>query len=533
MKKLCDNMGWRTTFRIALILAKERIYQGKRGGETPEGGKRSLDRELVYTNLSLLPAFLTFSVFLAVPMINSSGSPLGLFLILLMIQLFFSAIITLTSMSNFRSLRLQNPLLSLPIDREIFAVSISWIFSGAFPILVVTIPAAAAYGWSIGSFIPVIFALVWGFLSVFFGHSIGLLLSNIFSFRVSSNSKLGKLSQILKMGGVFLFLFLWYFVIYSDRNLGNFFKPLSPLVESLDFIYPFTASESIVNFSYIDIFSFFLYGMIFIGLYLIVGKKTWNNLREPSFRISDKIENITISLKGKLLGCIRKDIDLSFRNNHIFSVLIFPLMVLLPNLIRVIQGNQLDPVTAEVVFLLAGILSAMGVVNFYVGEGKAAWIISTLPISKKEFAFQKALAVFLVFPFFAVPIILVISFLIGLGIEYLSLYIASALAVAFTSSIVFSNSLNDKLPENPVVITQESFGTRLAPILTLLKSAIISIWPVPLSLLLYYVLNGFSPSGITTSLGLVIIITFFVFLNLEIVLVKYDSLRFITNRERI
>ncbi len=524
-------MGLKTTFKIGLILAEERIYQGKRKGDISDEEKNSIRKELIQTNLSLLPAFLVFSLVLSGSIIGTSGPPLGIFLMLLFVQLFFSTIITLTSISNFRSLRLQDPILSLPIDKEIFAITISWFLSGAFPILIMTIPPAAVYGWMIGSFLPIIIAFIWSILTVFFGHSMGLFLSNIFSFQISSNSKLGKMVQILKMSGVLVFVFIWYYLIYSDSGVGNFFEPIGSIVESFDFIYPFTAADSIGSFSFNHGILLILYSVLFVVFYLAIGNRTWNGLREPSFRISEKMEEININLRRKFEAFIRKDIDLSFRNNQIISVLIFPLIILLPNLIQVIQGDQINLITAEIVFLMSGIISAMGVVNFYVSEGKAAWIILILPISKKEFAFLKALTTSIIYPFFAVPIILIISIMSGIGIVFIILFIISSLAIAFTSGIVFSNSLSDKLPERPTVITQESFGTRLTPIITLLKSFVISSWPIVASVLIYISLNNFSISGIYNSTGLIVIMTFLIFLNLELILIKYDSLSFILGKK--
>lgn len=513
-------MGPGTIFRTSLVLAREKIYQGRKEktGSSREG--RVTNRTLWIANLAVLPIYFLISIFLAGSQI-AMGSALGAFSLLVLVQFFLSFLVTLTSVSTFRDLDLHQPVVSLPIRREYLVVSLSWLLSGGVAILIIPLPAAAIYTWATGSILPIPVSFLWGALTVLFGHSLGLALTNVFSFSASERSALGKAFRSFKIIGALLLFLLWFFISTHRGVLKPLLEPLTGVSKSLWFLYPFNASGSIVNFSGVHLLSFVLYGLLFTGLYWVAGKRTWSNIVEPSFAIGKRVEGFEIKIGGKLRSLIRKDLTLSFRSGQRFlGILAFPLMILFMGLINVVQGGEVPLLGPEMVYLAVAVMSGMGIIYLYIQEGESAWIMSSLPISKGEFAFQKALSTFSLFPFYAVPAILLVSVREGFGFSITLLQLVSGLAAALTSCLIVSNSLADRLPDNPTVITQESFGSRFAPILIILKSAVLTGWPVLASAALYFPIAG-SLAGMVESVTLLALIALLVLLNLALTVWRY------------
>lgn len=516
-------MDLKTTFRTSLIIAKEEIYQGQKekAGASQKG--KVTNWTLLVTNLSMLPLYAMLSFFLAGTQIGM-GVPVGAFSLLLLVQLFMSFLVTLNWISTFKDLETQKPLLSLPISREYIVVSLAWLLSGGIAILIIPIPAASIFAWTTGNYLSILISFLWGCLTVLLGHSLGLFLTNAFSFGLSERSTFSKIIRSLKIGGALLLFFLWFFISTREGALNPVLEPLNMISESVWFLYPFSASKSIVNFSSIYFLSFFLYGFLFIGIYQLAGSRTWKNMVQPSFAVSEKIEKFSLEVRGKFESLIRKDLTLSFRSGQqLMGILIFPLMILFINLVDVVLGGSISIFRAEMIYLAVGVMSGWGILNFYVLEGESAWVMSSLPISRKEFAIQKALSSFTLFPFYIIPAILFVSIMMNFGIIPTLMQSLSAFTIALTSCLIISKSLINRVSNNPTVITQETFGTRLTPLIILLKSALLTGWPVITVTGLFLLIGGL-PTLLLESIVLLTLITIVSILNLLLTLWRYDLL---------
>ncbi|KXA99479.1 hypothetical protein AKJ40_03035 [candidate division MSBL1 archaeon SCGC-AAA259M10] len=400
----------------------------------------------------------------------------------------------------------------------------SWLLSGGAAILIIPIPAAIIYTWATGNYLSILVSFLWGVLTTMFGHSLGLIVTNFFSLKTTDRSTFGKALRILKIGGALLLFLLWFFIFTQEGFLNPLLKPLTRISETLWFLYPFNASRSIVDFSTVYLLSLFLYGFLFSAIYWLAGRRTWKNITTPTFAVSEKVEELEIGISGKFRSLIKKDLTISFRSGQKFlSILIFPLMILFMNLIDVIQGGTISLFRAELIYIAIGILSGFGIIYLYIQEGESASVMSALPITRREFSTQKALSAFILFPLYAIPAILLVSVKMRYGIPAVLMQLVSGFAMALTSCLVVSNSLADRLPDNPTVITQETFGSRYTPLLLLLKSAILSGWPVPASIGLYLIITR-SLSALVGSIILLALTTILVALNLVFTLWRYDLL---------
>lgn len=498
-RKRCDRMDLQSGFTIASTIAKERIYQGRKQKRGSAGRRKITNRTLWFTNLSILPFYLMISFFLGGTIV--AGTSVGVFALLLLAQLFLSIMMTLNSLSTFRDLDLHEPLLPLPIERVYLLVSLSWLLSGGVALLVIPLPAAGIYSLSTGQYLSIPVSFLWGMLTVLFGHSIGLLVTNLFTYGPSRRSALGNFFQTLKIAGAFSLFVLWFLIIQYQGFLNPLLEPLTSISESLWFVYPFGASRSIADFSMIYLLSFALYSLLFSALYSVAGRITWSRIVQPRFAVSARAEPSKLRIGGKLRSMIRKDLTLSFRSGQRFlGLLVFPLMILFMNLFGIIQGEAVSAIPAGIVYLATAIASGWGISYLYIQEGESAWIMSALPVSRKEYAFQKALSAFSLFPLYGVPAILLVSFMGGFGSYLTLMQLLSAFAVALTSCLIVSDSLADMLPDNPTVITQETFGSRFHPLLILLKSAIFSAWPVFAIIGIYLLALGEPISSLETGL---------------------------------
>lgn len=516
-------MDLKTTIRTSLILAREEIYQGKKEKTGASRKRKVTNRTLLITNLSMMPLYAMLSFFLAGAQIGT-GTPLGAFSLLLLVQLFLSILITLNSISSFQDLEMHKPLLPLPISRKYLVVSLAWLLSGGSAILIIPIPAAAIFAWTTGNYLSILISFLWGCLTVILGHSLGLFLKNAFSIELSERSTLTKIFRFLKIGGALLLFFLWFFISTREGFLSPVLEPLNAISESLWFLYPFNASKSIISFSGIYFLSFILYSSFFLGVYKLVASKTWDNIVRPSFAVSEKIKETRFELSGKFESLVKKDLTISFRSGQrLLGILVFPLMILFMNITDVVLGSSISLFRAEMVYLAVAVMSGWGIINLYILEGESAWIMSALPISRKDFAIQKALSSFVLFPFYIVPVILLVSFMMNFGILVTTMQLLSGFALSLTSCLVVSKSLIDRLPNNPTLITQDTFGSRLTPIILLLKSVLLTGWPVIVVIGLFLLVEGLAVS-LLGSVFLLTLVTIVIILNLALTLWRYDFL---------
>lgn len=519
------GMSLRSLWQTALILAKEQIYQGRKEGYGSGGMNRSATQHLIVTNLSLLPLFVLLPSFLGAIQATTASAAVGMFTTLLLVQLLFSIVMTLGRFSSFKNLELQKPLLSLPLPEKPSIISLSWLLTGNIPLVFVSFFGAAFYAFRTGDWSSLPLGLFWGIFTVLIGHSIGLILSSKFSVGFSRNSRFGKMIQSLKIVGLIAFLFGWYFLSVGNISTGQYLEPLSGVGPLAWFVFPFSAAKSIVDFSAVHLFSMVGYGILFSGIFRIVSKWAWEDLKEPTHAVSQRIKEFEMKLRSRLVASVRKDLVMLFRRGQkIFSVVLFPLMALFPLLINVIQGGEAAFYSSELSYLAAGIVCSLGTIYLYVQEGKSAWIVSTLPTKEEEFAFQKASSITAIFPVYAVPVIVAVSLLMGYGPAVLLLQVLSSAFMAFTSSLIASNSLIGRLPDNPSVITQDSFGY-LTTIIVLLKTALLSGWVIPIPPLVYVIVRG-TFAGLMSSAFLLLLTVLLVFLNTLFTVWRYNSFAF-------
>lgn len=466
----------KTEIKTALILAKERIYQGQRKQSLNlKEKKKNMRKTLLFTNLGFLPMYILISIFLGTTKagINSTS---GLFSILFIMQIMISFLLTLTSMSTFKDLGLLKPLFPLPINIKYPTISLSWFFSGGIPITIIPIPAAIIYSLRTGRIFPIPMSIIWSFLNILIGHSIGLMLSNTFSFSIAGKSKKSKIIRVLKIFIGLGFMLIWYVISYQENLLNTLYGPLQEIGFKYWFLYPFTASNSISYFSLQYLVLTLLYSGLFLLIYSHIGKTTWQKLKEPVYNSNQKEKKLNLNYRSKYFSEIRKNLLVAFRTGNIIKILIFPLIILVPRIINALQNPNIGIIEAELIYLLTSMISAMGVTYFYIQEGKSAWIISALPIKRMEFAFQKAISTFLLFIFYMTPIILFISYKAGFSLIITISQLFSSFILCFNSCLVMSKFLMDKIPREINVISQESFGTQFTPFIILIKSSIITVW---------------------------------------------------------
>ncbi len=347
--------------------------------------------------------FLFFGISIAGPVFFLEGTePISAILVTLAIVPFvFSLYQTTVQTSYIDSLNIFEPLKELPL--KIGSYQLSAILSIDFiPMLAIALPLI---GYLL-IYYPVsgILALGWFLTGILLGHTIGLILYDIFGYKFDiGGTGFGVVGSFLKIIGLILFMVLFFAVSY----FRDYILDRTDLLMRYSMFYPFSAGSvfdplenSLVLLSHI---------MILIPLYYYFSKTIWNNvIGGETVSSGKKSKEQSLSIKSPVASLVHKDLKIIFRKTAMIAGLLLPLYVLLPQIFIRLQNGHISINHTTLFLFMIGVLTTTTADAILKVDGSSIVSLRSLPLTKQRFILSK------VFSMCVIPMIMSLS-VIALG----------------------------------------------------------------------------------------------------------------------
>ncbi|AHF80015.1 hypothetical protein [Thermococcus paralvinellae] len=367
----------------------------------------NLRRQLMMNLLLVL-----FGIPIAIPLllIRSEKAVVMSFMIISTVAMLFAIYGTLLNVPALISLKLFEPLKSLPI--KIGSKYLTHLTTlEILPIFMIFIPTLVVIEYK--NFIAGVLSFLWLFLSLFFGHALGLAISDVFSLKVST--KPGKELLIARIaesifgiiiGGAFVL------VIMLRGRIIAFLERVYPVVARYQLIYPFSALtifEPEKSFPLL-----FIYFAILTPVYFVFLKRVWDKILEPPV-ISQKVKvrPFKASPTRKSLALVIKDFKLAFRKPMILSYLIMPVFYALIMAYLFFMDSEDSFVVDGTFIIFSMTLTGEIQIETFIGvdsfERSGLQFLKTLPLRKFDLIISKAIDMSIVPILVNIAIVLFVS----------------------------------------------------------------------------------------------------------------------------
>lgn len=420
-------------FEIVKILYRELHYQMVRdnpmvsgqGGEFNKQVRRSMNMRRNVLQQSLI--FLLIGVMTAgsIFVAEDEAMVVGVLTSLALIPFVLSIYQTTIQASYLTSLGIFEPLKPLPL--EMGGKYMSGVISiDLIPGFVLVVPGVVAL--ITRSPLSGILALFWMLVGVLAGHVIGLSVYALFGQRVMNyKGSLSFLKNILKVIGLLLFMGLFFAVV----SLQDYFVEYIGAVTDYPFVYPLSLASVFDPLN--SMVLLVVHIAVLVPIYFLSIKKVWSGILEPSVVSSGEVDkDYKISVKKPIVSLISKDLKIISRKTSMIAGLLFPLYIVLPQLLLRMSDGSISLGEMTWFMFLIGMMTVAGADAILKVEGKSMNFLRTLPLSKVQFAVSKAISMSMV------PLILGVG-VIGIGM-YFNLKVVYLLPLSlilpFTAAIV-------------------------------------------------------------------------------------------------
>jgi len=487
-------------WRLAKAIAIEGLYQGIRGRAEFQSGSqeqatRALRRTAILTPVMQLLLFASFSAMFGLAAIfeleqggEASAVVRGSFFLMLLLAFLIALMTTAQTMATILDLGLLEPVRSLPLsDRRVRrAASFAWLLTQGSGAAAWVVPGAAIVSVYAGSPALLFLALWWAAIFLVLGHLIGLQAASYLQASGSSQRKsvLGTFRRIMGILSAFLVIALWQIIFQLQEPLADLLRPVGGGLESLWPIFPFTAFSSIASALERAVAPELVllsaaYGIGFLYLYERSAARFWRVAFEPPLlpglpRARAAFRPSRLATRSPALGLAAKDLRLIFRKPQVAVMLFIPLLIVIPFLVAPAAEEPngdggAPPLLQEFGWAILG-LQLAGVAAllstspsvFLVGEGKSAWVLRTLPLSKRAIIWGKAIAAMIPFACYFPVLVWLMAWRSSLEASDTLLLLAILGSSALSVVIAGLRYLLHRLPPDATTFTQDTFGRFMA-----------------------------------------------------------------------
>lgn len=345
--------------------------------------------------------FLFFGISIGAPVFFlEETEPISAILVTLAIVPFaFSLYQTTVETSYIESLNIFKPLRNLPL--EIGSYQLSALLSIDFiPMIAIALPTI---GYLI-IYYPIsgVLALGWFLTGILMGHTIGLILYNIFGYKFEmGGTRFRVVKGFLKILGLILFMSMFFAITY----FRDYIIQRADLFLGYSFFYPFSAGavfDPIEN-SLVLLAHF----LILMPLYYYHSKKIWDNvIGDVEISSGKGSRDYTLSIESPVVSLLKKDLKIVFRKTAIIAGFLLPLYVLLPQIFISLQDGYISIYQTTFFLFMIGILTTTSADAILKVDGSSIDYLRNLPLSKKRFILSK------VFSMCVIPVFLSLSVIV-------------------------------------------------------------------------------------------------------------------------
>jgi predicted permease len=351
-------------------------------------------------------------------------------------------------------MKLFAPLTQLPLKIERDVIPFSLFIYNEFYLPFITLPAGLIISYGMRSIFPFITFLIFTILFIYLARTISLLLGLSFV-KTNTNRK----SKRLYLGQIFQVIFFVIFILAIEIATNPSFQSYVKIPHLLFFLIP-------VSYQYISSFSaypFALFAAVFALIYpaySYIHKRSFTEKMETFASIvGESKENIFLRIKKPVTSLIDKDFKIILRRRGAIMTLVIPITFIIPIvpelLSKTLAGSQLSfyiPYIASV-FLIDFIL----LISL---EGKAAWHLSALPLTRRQFFFSKLYSIFIIGLIYYAILVAIVAVankaLFSSLLLYYPFFALILIAVLFAGGTYLVNAI----PNEVYSLSQDGIGGR-------------------------------------------------------------------------
>jgi len=374
-------------------------------------------------------------------------------------------------------MKLLSPLTSLPIKVEKTVVPLALFLYNESYLPFVTIPAGIIISLYLKNPIPIILYALFTILFLYFGRTISLILGVSFT-KTNTNKR----SKRLYLGQIFQVLIFVVFIFAIQLSTDPQFLNAIHIPQYAFLFIPLTYSN-ITNISYYPYAAFALMFSFIYLLYTFLQKKNFTESIDIYNAIKSRESYKKIKARAPMISWIMKDFKIILRRRGSIMILVIPITFIIP---MVMSIGTLSSGTSQYEFSFP-YLSSIFLVDFIllIGlEGKSAWHLSALPISRRDFFISKLILILIVGMFYYAIIMIVMAFYNRSSLNFIALNFPYFMLILLTVLMAGGAYIISAIPKEVYTLSQEGIGGRWV----LLKTFAISLPLIIINALIF----GFS-----------------------------------------
>lgn len=361
-------------------------------------------------------------------------------------------------------MKLLSPLSSLPIKIERSVVPISLFIYNESYLPFVTIPAGIILTLYLRDPFPIILYSLFTILFLYTGRAISLLLGVSFT-KTNTNKK----SKRLYLGQIFQVLIFVIFIFAIQLSTNPQFLGALHVPSYAFLVVPLTYSN-ITAFNPYPYAAFSLMMSLVYGAYFLMQKKNFIDTNEVYSSINKKDSFHKLKKRNPTISWMLKDFKIILRRRGSIMILVIPITFIIP---MVMSMNAVNGNTSQYEFSFP-YLSSIFLVDFIllIGlEGKAAWHLSALPVSRRDFFLSKITLISIVGLVYYFVILIAMGIYSKSSLNFVALNFPYFMLILITVLMAGGTYIISAIPKEVYTLSQEGIGGRWV----LLKTFIISL----------------------------------------------------------
>ncbi len=447
---------------LAKVLNTELKYQflkntprfQKSDKESVRNAKRYLAsnaRSSVYVNSMI---YGSLSVFFGFGSIATKSVIPGDYFILFLLLLILAIMSDTQFYRGIWDMRLLTPLTQLPIKVERKVVPFSLFLYNEFYLPFVTLPAGIIISVERGSPIPIAVFLLFTILFIYIARLISLILGVTFV-KTNTNRK----TKRLYLGQIFQVLIFVVFILSIEIATNQSYQTFIKIPQFLYYFIPVT-TQYLTTLSFYPFAAFTLLFALVYPTYSFVQKRSFTEKMETFADVTmERKARLSLRLKKPVGSLIDKDFKLVLRRRGAIMIMVLPITFIIPIIPELLSTSASSlqysfyvPYVSSV--FLIDLILLVGL------EGKAAWHLSALPITRRQFLFSKLVAIFGIGMVYYAVLIVIIAFA-NRGLVSYMLINYPFFALILTSVLFAGGSyLVNAIPNEVYSLSQEGIGGR-------------------------------------------------------------------------
>ncbi len=361
-------------------------------------------------------------------------------------------------------MKLLSPLTSLPIKVERTVVPLALFMYNESYLPFVTIPAGIIISLFLKNPIPIILYTLFSVLFLYIGRTISLILGVSFT-KTNTNKR----SKRLYLGQIFQVLIFVIFIFAIQLSTDPQFMGAIHVPQYAFLFIPLTYS----NITTLNYYPYASFGVMFSLIYLLytyLQKKNFTENIDIYNAIKSRESYKKMRTRRPMISWVLKDFKIILRRRGSIMILVIPITFIIP---MVMSIGTVSAGTSQYEFSFP-YLSSIFLVDFIllIGlEGKSAWHLSALPISRRDFFLSKLLLISIVGMFYYAIIIVVMAFYNRSSLSFMAINFPYFMVILLTVLMAGGAYIISAIPKEVYTLSQEGIGGRWV----LLKTFAISL----------------------------------------------------------